>query len=108
MTQAGQGHGECEREPKQEPRQEKQKHGPTRRGVSKEGAGKVGARYKMQTKNEDHETKKKILSEGPNANAGAWIRISRRKTQRARIMVRWGLGVGVEEGVDNGLDEGVD
>ena len=62
----------------------------------------------MQKKNEDHETKKKILSEGPNANAGAWIRISRRKTQRARIMVRWGLGVGVEEGVDNGLDEGVE
>ena len=62
----------------------------------------------MQKKNEDHETKKKILSKGPNAKAGAWIRISTRKTQRARVMVRWGLGVGVEEGVDNGLDEGVD
>ena len=104
----GQGHGECESEPMQEPRQEKQKHGPTRRGASKEKAGELGVRYKMQKKNEDHDTKKKILSGGPNTNAGAWIRISRRKTQRARIMVRWGLGVGVEEGVDNGLDEGVD
>ena len=97
----GQGHGECESEPIQEPRQEKQKHGPTRRGASKEKAGELGVRYKMQKKNEDHETKKN-LSEGPNANAGAWIRISRRKTQRARIMVRWGLGVGVEEVIDDG------
>ena len=108
MAQVGQGHGECESEPMQEPRQEKQKHGPTRRGASKEKAGEAVARYKMQKKNEDHETKKMILSGGPSTNAGAWIRISRRKTQRARIMVRWGLGVGVEEGVDNGLDEGVD
>ena len=56
----------------------------------------------MQKKNEDHDTKKKILSKGPNANARAWIRISTRKTQRARIMVRWGLGVGVEEVIDDG------
>jgi hypothetical protein len=58
MAQVGQGHGKCEREPKQEPRQEKQKQGPTRRGVSKEGAGEVGARYRTQKgKNTDVETK---------------------------------------------------
>ena len=31
-----------ESEPMQEPRQEKQKHGPTRRGASKENAGELG------------------------------------------------------------------
>ena len=79
MAQVGQGHGECESEPMQEPRQEKQKHGPTRRGASKEKAGEAVARYKMQKKNEDHETKKKILSEGPNANAAFGFRKGKRR-----------------------------